>query len=89
MNKENEELARHVTELDPNLNGGETILLITKFISNGDPVTATQGVFTNQEVSLQSYGNSATIQLYGPGFTPEFLRKWANELEQTRNKLVK
>ena len=82
-------LAKHVIELDPHVNGGEAVILTTEFFGNGDTITEKDGVFVNQEIELQSYGNAAAIKLYSNFFTPEFLRRWANELEQVRNKLVK
>lgn len=68
-------LARHVIELNPEDNGGESIILTTTFIANGDPINDQEGVYTNQEIELNSYGNSAAIKLYNAKFTPEFLRK--------------
>lgn len=82
-------LARHVIELNPEDNGGEAIILTTTFIANGDPIDERCGVYVNQEIELNSHCNSAVMNLFGSTFTPEFLRRWANELEQVRNKLVK
>jgi hypothetical protein len=58
-------------------NSGESLTLTTKFIPNGDPGV----VFTNQVLELQSYGNSACINLYGIAITPELLRQLANQLD--------
>lgn len=82
-------LATHTISLNPEDNGGEVILLNTLFYANGDPITEKTGVYITQEVTMHSYCNSASFNLIGAHFTPEFLRKWANELEQTRNKLIK
>jgi hypothetical protein len=75
----NESIHRHVFVFNPQDNGGESLSLITDFIDNGDGPEA--GIFTNQELGLQSYCNSASLQLMGASFTPENLRKLANELE--------
>jgi hypothetical protein len=80
-------LKTHNFNFSPEENGGEGLTLTTKFFANGDPITKNQGVFWNQELTLQSYGNSATINLFGINLTPDVLRKLANELESERNKL--
>lgn len=82
-------LAQHSIVLNPKDNGGEGVFIHTKFISNGDPITDEFGVYTTQEIHLASYSNSAILYFSGAAFTPEFLRRWANELEQVRNKLIK
>lgn len=84
-----EYLERHVFEVNPESNGGEAIFIITDFSANGDPITANDGVFINQSIELHSYGNMASINLFNASLTPEKLRQLANELEQTRNKLIK
>ena len=53
------------------------VVAATKFIGNGD----VDGVYMNQELTLQSYCNSASFNLSGTTLTPENLRKLANELE--------
>ena len=78
-------LKTHSFLIDPNENGGESLVLTTKFIGNGDPVTDKDGVFVNQELTLNSFCNSATFTLCGTTFTPERLRQLANELETARN----
>ena len=70
-------------------NGGESLTLTTKFVANGDKITSEDGVYLNQELTLQSYCNSASIKLMGINITPEILRELANQLESERNKLVK
>jgi hypothetical protein len=86
--KDGDVLATHVYNFSPNENGGESLLLITKFIANGDPITKNEGVYLNQELTLNSYGNSATITLCGTNLSPKKLRKLANELEIERKKIV-
>ena len=62
---------RHVFTFNPEDNGGEALTVTTDITSDGD-------IF--QEVSLQSYGASASLNF--PGWiTPQRLRKLANELE--------
>lgn len=67
-------------------NGGESLSLTTIYIDNGDDVTTkSDGIYMNQELSLQSYSNSATFNLTSAVFTPEILRELANELDKARN----
>lgn len=86
-NKKDQVLQRHVFEVNPQSNGGEGLMITTEFIGNGDPITPTEGVYITQEISLQSYCNSATFNLTTMALTPEVLRRLANELEQTQNKI--
>lgn len=72
---------RHVFVFNPQDNGGESLVLRTEFVHNGDPVDDGKGIFTNQELTLHSYCNAASFQLSGASITPEILRKLANELE--------
>jgi hypothetical protein len=60
---------------NPQANGGEEVSLTTKIFSNGDSGDI------NQQLSLQSYGNSATISLSSDSMTPQILRKLADGLE--------
>jgi len=57
-------------------NGGESLTLNTKMYENDDGE-----IYYNQELSLQSYGNSASLNLYGVTLEPDLLRKLADELE--------
>lgn len=82
-------LSEHAFVFNKYDNGGESLSLTTKFIANGDPITDKDGIYLNQELSLQSYCNAATFKLCGALFTPENLRNLANELERERNKLAK
>ena len=81
-------LKTHSFTFNPEDNGGESLSLTTQFIANGDPITPDEGIFLNQELSLQSYCNSASINMFGISFTPKALRELANQLESERNKLV-
>jgi len=81
-------LKTHSFTFNPDDNGGESLILTTNFIANGDKITPDKGVFLNQELSLQSYCNSASINMFGISFTPKALRDLANQLESERNKLA-
>lgn len=70
--------------LNPKDNGGEQLIITTDFFSNGDPVTATSGIFLNQQLTLQSYCNSASFNLCGAIFTPQKLRELADLIEKER-----
>jgi hypothetical protein len=86
MKKQNDELARHVFNFSPRENGGESLLLTTIFRDNGDYAAGIEhGVFLNQELTLCSYGNSASFNLCGINLTPKNLRKLADELEAIEN----
>lgn len=71
-------LKRHVFCFNDEDNGGESLILTTEMYANGDP----DGVYYNQELTLQSYGNSASFNLYSAMFNPENLRRLADELRQ-------
>ena len=86
--KINKVLKTHTFCFNPNDNGGESLFLTTKFISNGDKITNKDGVYVNQELTLQSYCNSSSINLSGTTLTSENLRKLANQLETERNSLM-
>ncbi|KKL84650.1 hypothetical protein LCGC14_1962600 [marine sediment metagenome] len=78
MSKNQKPIGRHVFEFDPRNSGGESFSLTTEFFEQGDP-----GVyFTNQELKLQSYCNSASFNLSGVALNPALLRQLANELEE-------
>lgn len=70
-------IKRHVFHFNKEDNGGEAILLKTEFLANGDPGE----FYINQELSLQSYGNSASFNFGGGPLTPEILRQLADELD--------
>jgi hypothetical protein len=81
-------LSTHVFVFNKRDNGGESLMLTTKFIANGDDITENEGVYINQELTLQSYSNSASFNLVGCNITPEILRQLANELEVEKNKIL-
>lgn len=59
-------------------NGGESLSLTTfKHVDDRYP---TAGAYITQELTLQSYGNSASFNI-GYFFTPENLRKLADALD--------
>ena len=77
-------LDRHVFVFNPRDNGGEQLMLVTEIYDNGDAavVGLPGGIYTYQNLSLQSYCNSASIALGGANMTPENLRQLANELDE-------
>lgn len=78
-------LKRHVFCFNEHDNGGESLTLKTEFYHNGDP----EGIYTNQEISLQSYCNSASINLCGIQITTESLFKLIQELMVAREEAKK
>lgn len=76
-------LDTHVFCFNPSQNGGEALILVTKFIDNGDEVP-----LMYQELELNSYGNCASISIDGL-FTAKKLRKLADELEALEKKYTK
>ena len=76
---------RHVFSFNPDDNGGEQLTLVTEVFDNGGGE-----VFTNQELTLHSYCNSASFTLSGAQILPEDLRRLANELDgvYTRRKAL-
>ena len=79
-------VGEHCFVFNPEDNGGESLSLTTKIFDNGDDK---RNIYLNQELSLQSYGNSVTLNLYGANLTPKNLRELANELEKKINKYEK
>lgn len=79
--KTDDELDQHRFSFNPKDNGGERLSLITKFYWNGD-LPDKDCWYTNQELRLKSYCNSASFNLSGVQITPAVLRKLADELEQ-------
>ena len=76
-------LKRHVFLFNKEDNGGESLILTTDFFDNGDAAAGLpDGIYTNQELALQSYGNSASFNLCGAALTPALLRQLANELDK-------
>ena len=70
------ELKRHVFSFDENVPGGESLTLRTSF-----GIDLAGEVCIEQELTLWSYFNCASFHLNGSKFTPEILRKLADELE--------
>ena len=66
-------------------NGGEALMLTTTFVDNGDPEP---GIYTNQQLTLNSYCNSASFNLSGASITPKILRELANELEAKQVRMM-
>lgn len=69
-------------------NGGESFTITTKFFANGDRITSCGGVYIIQELTLNSYGNSATFTLCGTPLTPDNLRELADQLDAAREDLI-
>ena len=68
---------------NPEENSGEGLILKTTFLSNAD-----DEIFTNQELNLLSYGNSASINLYSSSISSSQLRKLADELDKAKNEAM-
>lgn len=80
-------LKRHSFCFNNDDNGGESVTLTTTYVANGDPITHDDGIYVNQELELQSYSNSVSLNLTNFMFSPEKLRQLANELESARNSI--
>jgi len=75
-------LHREVYVFNAEDNGGESLTLTTDYFDNGDAAHGLpDGIFTNQKLTLMSYGNSASFELCGTVLTPENLRELADILE--------
>ena len=79
---------RHTFIFNKGDNGGEQLILTTTFFAdvddNGNYVEP-GNVYRNDELSLQSYCNSASFNLYCSSLTPAILRELADSLEQATN----
>lgn len=75
----NQEITKFVFCFNPNANGGEAVTLTTCFFSNGD------NLYSTHELSMESYGNSVTLNLSGEVITPEILRRLADKLESAKS----
>ena len=73
-----------VEDLNPNDNGGESILLTTWLYDNGDEQDF---IYANQQIELNSYCNSASMFMSGFLLNPDKLRELANKLEKQINKV--
>lgn len=80
-------MKKHVFVFNPQDNGGESLILVTKENDNGDGIP--NGIYLTQKLSLQSYSNSASFTLVGTILTPKNLRKLADELEKFQQELLK
>lgn len=80
---ENKEIARHTFAFNDKNNGGEQFIITTKVYDNDD------SIYTNQELTLYSYENSASFNLSGAQITPQLLRELANQLDEFKAKLTK
>ena len=85
MNKD-KLLKTHTFSFNRKDNGGEQVTINTKFYANGD--RNRDGVYINQEITLNSYCNAASILLYGAALTPENLRMLADELDAARDDAI-
>ncbi len=81
-------LRTHRFILNKHLNSGEQISINTEFCNNGDEITETTGVYINQTIELQSYGNAMSLIICDGCLTPEELRKLADELDQVRKEIA-
>lgn len=86
INKSEYQIGEHTFVLNPIDNGGEHLSLHTTIYHNGDK--GSKGVYTTQELTLNSYGNSASFQLCGARLTPGILRKLADELEVVQDEAL-
>lgn len=64
-------------------NSGESLSLLTKVLDNGDKDENSS--YLNQTITLNSYGNSVSLNLSGIQITPEKLRDLADQLEKFIN----
>jgi hypothetical protein len=78
-------LHREVVVFNKHDNGGEQLSITIDYFDNGDAAHGLpNGIYNNQELSLQSYSNAASFKLTS-GFTPENLRELANIMERGYN----
>ena len=92
MNKD-KLLKIHTTCVNEEDNSGESLMITTKVYSNGDDIVKRKdgnidGIYFYQEITLQSYANSASFNLGSITLTPTILREIANELEQSINSVL-
>ena len=85
----NKPLKTHTFNLNDDSNGGESILLTTSFYdANEGKYPDVLEIFTNQELTLHSYANSASFNFTDSVLTPDKLRQLANELERVQNSIT-
>lgn len=78
------ELTHHYFRFNQKDNGGESFTIHTTFTSTGvdfDEENPNAGFFVDQELRLNSYRNSASVNLTGYVLTPQNLREMADKLE--------
>lgn len=76
-------LESHLFVLNSSDPSAEHITIKTLLFDNGDrKLGLKSGVFLNQVIELQSYGNAAQITLGTAALTPTSLRVLANQLEE-------
>lgn len=78
------EIYRQVFSFNPNDNGGEQLVLITKYLNNGDGE-----IYINQSLELYSYCNSAAFNLVGAVIDSKMLRELANQLDKAEIEAAK
>lgn len=80
---QDEKFGEHIFRFNKSDNGGESLSLTTRFYDNGDGHKGlSPGLYYTQELTLNSYNNSATFHLHGAILTPEVLRSLADELDK-------
>ena len=86
-------LGKHSFEFNKK-GSNDSIVLETTVFDNGDMVTNEShinidfGIYFNQSITLNSYENSATINLSSDFFTPELLEKLAKQLRTFRTHTI-
>lgn len=79
-------LTTHTFVFNDRDNSGEGLSIDTSFLDNGDDK---DNIYLNQRITLQSYCNSASFDLFGACLTSEKLRKLADELDSQKAKLTR
>jgi len=72
-------LATHTFVFTLSPGDDNTLSLVTEYFDNGDGVP--EGIYENQKLMLQAYGNVAFFNLCGTNISADHLRKLANELD--------
>lgn len=75
-------IVEHIYNLSPRANGGESLRLKTKFFWNQEN---SDGIYWNQDLILQSYCNSTTLNLIGTLLTSKLLRDLADALDEAQD----
>jgi len=82
-----EPIAKHYFVFNEKDSTAEQLILETTYYDNGDGIP--KGIYTIQQLELNSYGNIASFTLSGNLFSPDNLRKLADELDEKRNSIIK